>query len=472
MTLALLAGSAAIDAGDDAVSGSPLNLTTDQRGRPRRNGVHVDIGAFEAGAAALTVTNLNDSGPGSLRHTLADASPVEADTIVFASNLLGAINLTSGELLINKNLTINGPGANLLTVQRSTAPGTPAFRIFNIIPNSGIATISGLTIANGIASSENGGNGGGIANSATLTISNSTISGNSASSGGGIVSSRPMTIINSTISGNSATGNGFGGGIYNTDTLTITNSTISGNSASSGLGIGSGGGIHNVGGTVGITSSTISGNTAQFRGGGVGNPSGMVRSRNTIIALNTAPNAGPDVNGALTSQGFNLIGNNSGATITPLLFSDQIGVSAAQVNLGPLQNNGGATQTHALLSGSAAIDKGDSSGAAADQRGRLRTYDFASLANASGGDGSDIGAFELQLPTLTLTGPVKSGNNMVVSFSGDLGQRYRIERKDVLAPGAWTTVTDNIAGTGGVVPVTDLGAAIQPKRFYRGQVLP
>ena len=61
---------------------------------------------------------------------------------------------------------------------------------------------------------------------------------------------------------------------------------------------------------------------------------------------------------------------------------------------------------------------------------------------------------------------------MVVSFSSELGQRYRIERKDALAPGAWTTVADNIAGTEGIVPVTDLGAAIQPKRFYRGQVLP
>ena len=111
----------------------------------------------------------------------------------------------------------------------------------------------------------------------------------------------------------------------------------------------------------------VSGNTAQFRGGGIMSPSGTLTSRNTIIALNTAPVAGgPDVFGALTSQGFNLIGNNSGATITPAQFSDQIGTAGAPIDplLGPLQNNGGPTLTRALLSGSPAIDKGHASGLA------------------------------------------------------------------------------------------------------------
>ena len=76
--------------------------------------------------------------------------------ITFAANVRGAINLTTAELPINKNLTIQGPGADLLSVQRSSTAGTPAFRIFNLAPGVKSA-ISGLTIANGSTP----GNGGG-----------------------------------------------------------------------------------------------------------------------------------------------------------------------------------------------------------------------------------------------------------------------------------------------------------------------
>ncbi|MGH9966445.1 MAG: hypothetical protein ACREBG_01230 [Pyrinomonadaceae bacterium] len=84
-------------------------------------------------AATLTVTSTADSGPGTLRQAILDA--VSGDTITFSLPANSTITLTSGQLLINKNLTINGPGANLLTVQRSTASGTPAFRIFAIDAN-------------------------------------------------------------------------------------------------------------------------------------------------------------------------------------------------------------------------------------------------------------------------------------------------------------------------------------------------
>ena len=152
-----------------------------------------------------------------------------------------------------------------------------------------------------------------------------------------------------------ATDSDDGGGIYTVvGTLTVTNSTISGNTASRG------GGIFNNGGTVTITNSTISGNTAQFRGGGIAaTPAARCRARNTIIALNTSAN-GPDVYGPLTSEGFNLIGNDAGATIAPapVFRSDRPPARTIDPLLGPLQDNGGPTQTHALLSGSLAIDKG------------------------------------------------------------------------------------------------------------------
>src|SRR6185369_5420434 len=82
--------------------------------------------AISAQATTITVTNTNDGGPGSLRQALADAN--DRDTIGFA--VTGTISLTSGELVIDKNITISGPGSNLLTVRRSSG----SFRVFHVMP--------------------------------------------------------------------------------------------------------------------------------------------------------------------------------------------------------------------------------------------------------------------------------------------------------------------------------------------------
>jgi hypothetical protein len=368
-------------------------------------------------AATLVVTSTADSGPGTLRDAITGAEP--GATITFSLPANSTITLTSG-LFIDKTLIISGPGANLLTVQRSTASNTPKFSVFNIASNSASVIISSLTIANGNAT----GSGGGINNNnGALTITNCTISSNSAGSfGGGISSQFNLTITNSTITGNNSK---FGGGGINTAGSTgIINSTISGNSASQ-TGTSEGGGIYNGGGDMALINSTITGNSADFDSGGIYN-AGKLSVTNTIIAKNNAP-ASPDVrdSGGTSSQGYNLIGNNSGTAITPRT-GDQIGTAGSPTdplletdNSGNplLKDNGGPTKTIALLSGSPAIDRGYSSASLTDQRGLTRPVDSPVIANASGGDGADIGAYEVQPDQLDGCNTV----NLVVNNNNDSG---------------------------------------------------
>jgi hypothetical protein len=182
-------------------------------------------------AATITVTNTNDSGAGSLRQALANAN--NGDTIHFG--ITGVITLTTGELLVDKSITINGPGAASLTVDAILAS-----RVFHV--SSGVtAAIAGLTITNGTGwADELTNTGGGIYNDrAALALDNCTVSGKYAGYGGGGVHNRSGTlaVANSTFSGNWAAaplGVGDGGAIFNDAhdgdaTLTVINSTFSGN---------------------------------------------------------------------------------------------------------------------------------------------------------------------------------------------------------------------------------------------------
>jgi hypothetical protein len=223
--------------------------------------------AIPGHATTITVTNTNDSGPGSLRQALADAS--DGDTITFA--VTGAIQVTSGELVIDNSITISGPGADSLVLS-----GDFQTRILHVMPGPTV-TIAGLIIRSGSAQFDFG---GGILNDhATLTLTNCAVDANQAFGGGGIYNdgaggSATLTIVDSTLTGNYATGGnvGFGGGgIYNDGLLTIINSTISANFADSGfpLNLGIAGGIFSQGGTLTITNSTIADNFAGNEGGGI-----------------------------------------------------------------------------------------------------------------------------------------------------------------------------------------------------------
>jgi CSLREA domain-containing protein len=358
-------------------------------------------------------------------------------------NLNGTLNIARSTLSGNSAYETGGAASNsggTVTIEACIISGNSALDpfggsgggIFN--DNGGTVNVTNSTLSNNGAPTVVSNFGGAIYNrNGTLTVTTSTLSNNRGDNGSGIFNGNGdtsiangalATITDSTISGNSGgSSRSAGGGIFNLATLHIVRSTISGNNSP-----GVGGGISNgsgagPGGTATIDSSTIAGNSANRGAGGIYNP-GSVVARNTIIAKNAINSGGtgntPDFSGTLTSQGFNLIGNGFGATITPAQSTDQVGTSASPIDplLGPLQDNGGPTFTAALLSGSPAKDKGDSGGSNTDQRGFARPVDNPAIVNAAGGDGSDIGAFEAALAARSLNisarARVQTGENVLI----------------------------------------------------------
>ena len=410
------------------------------------------------GGTGFVVTTTDDHDDGvcggsdcTLREAVTRANNVPgASSIIFAHGLTGSITLTQGELVVTDSLTVTGAPIG-------TISGNGVSRVFSF--TGGSSYLSELTIRDGrnqiLLGSVN--NGGGIYNGATLhvygcsflnnrvlganALSPSAASGG-AGQGGGIYNSGTLFLDGATFGqtnqasgGNGGNGNGghggvasgsggagHGGAVFNdtSGSLFITNCTFNGNVALGGNGgsggpaggnggNGSGGAIYNLG-AITITSATISGNSGASGTPGTGSVNGVfgvgiggmvaagtATMANTISAGNTGSNGGGgDAHGLFVSSGYNLIGiGDFGPGFTST--GDQVGTTAAPINpgLGPLQNNGGGTNTMALLSNSPAIDQGKSFGLAADQRGHERPFDAANISNATGGDGSDIGAFEL-----------------------------------------------------------------------------
>ena len=382
-TMALLPGSPAIDAGDSTIPGGTALVapySTDQRGAQRIKGAAVDIGAFEYGPQIIFVTSLADSGSSGI--TLRDAldfvdniDPSGGDTITFAPGLTGTITLTQGMLPSGAaNYAIEGPGANLLTIDAQNNSGILA------IPSGSIVNLTGLTLANGSAMY-----GGAILNSGTLSVSDCTVSGSQAiGEGGGIWNDGTLTMVNCTMSDNVA---GNGGGIANFGIATLTDCTVSGNSAVTTFGFqGDGGGIYNYNSEVlNLNDCTIAGNSA-VSGGGLDNiGEGVAILNNTIVAAFNGSTGG-DIAGFVTGSN-NLIDD---ASTAGGLTSDSGNVLGENAMLGPLGNYGGPTQTIDLLPGSPAIGAGDSAlvppAIVFDQRGLLRFN----------GSAVDIGAFEIR----------------------------------------------------------------------------
>ncbi len=364
------------------------------------------IFSFSIHAATFTVTRTDDrnavcnSGVDcSLREAVAAANVnVDADTINFSLPLPATINLTAGELFIFNNVSIIGTGARNFTIQRSATSGTAKFRIFNLQGAAITVNISGLTIANGFAASSSGGGGGGggirNGNFATLNLFNVSMRNNTGVSGGAILNYGILNLTGSILESNScAVGCGVNNnGEYPVAKVTISNTTITNNRAVPMIDgpntvSGTGGAIANFASDIYLTNVTVSHNSATGEVGGI--YGSLVFIRNTIIAKNTAPQY-PDAI-FINSLGSNIVGIDSGGLYG---FSeakgDKVGTQSNPIDpkLGDLQNNGGETDTRALLPGSPAIDKGNNSNSpgATDQRG------FARIVNGI----IDIGAYEVQ----------------------------------------------------------------------------
>jgi hypothetical protein len=350
------------------------------------------------GIVLRTVTQ-GGEGAGSLRATVAAASP--GDLINFAFS--GTVNLTAGPLVISKNLIIAGPGARSLNIT-----GGAILQV-----SAGNVTISGLRIGPGVQ--------GVYLEGGSLTMNDCIVSGNTVSGGMFTTAGTLLNMNRCVISGNQIDVQG-GGGLENEGAANLTNCTVTGNTSKRNtdplIPSGAGGGLSNVGGVMKLVNCTVTGNTAEGTGGGVfalGGPGVYsFELENTIVAGNTSP-SGPDCNGTVpfVSHGYNLIGiGTAGMGFTNNVNHDLVGTAGSPRNplLGPLQNNGGATDTMGMTSAaSPAVNAANNADAPArDQRGYARP------------NTADIGAFEFNVVVPTILANISSrsvvqtGDNVMI----------------------------------------------------------
>jgi len=397
---------------------------------------------------------------------------------ITGGNAVGVFLVESGVTASISGLTIsdgsayNGGGidnSGNLTVSSSSFTGDTAANNGGGIWNGGVANLTGDTVSGSTA-----GNGGGVFNQGTLSLSGSTISGNTANAtaypysgfgGGGIFNAGSLTITTSTFTGNTATADS-GAGIWNGGALTLTDSTLSGNVRVGGQPAAGGGGLFNASGTAVIEDCTVAGNSSGWGGGGLFQYRGTTTVVNSTIADNQSPGGGgiislsPGLTLVNSTVAYNVGGgifatgvvayatvtlNNTivvendddlsqynGGSFTGadnLVGNDQTGTLSANDNLlgvtdpgiGLLANNGGPTQTIALLAGSPAIDAGSNALAVDPTTGDPLTYDQRGPGYPRFVNGIvDIGAFESSGFTITVTSGSGQSTDVSTAFSAPL----------------------------------------------------
>lgn len=398
----------------------------DRSGVANAQGSARDLGAYEYTdpPATYVVTNLNDSGAGSLRDAIAQANAhFGADTITFAAGLTGGTITLTSTLQVTDAVTINGDingdhkadvtisGNNAVQILHSTADLT----VQGLVLTHGLSSANGAAVYAGVGtlltitdsqlisnSLSSDGVGGGAYSGGDLIVAHSTFSGNSAGSGGfggGAYANHNLTVTNSTFSGNTSK---IGGGAYSSGNFTATNSTFSGNTAAS-----SGGGARAT--DVVITNSTFSGNSASI-GGGVTSLNNLTSTDS--ILLGNSGQFGPDVRAseAPIYLGLNIIGIGTDTDKSDhVINASSLGAVFVLGSDGKplLADNGGLVKSIKLVNSTTnpALDASDPSAPANDARG-VSAFDNLAIANAQGG-ARDLGAYELAaanvLPALTLT---------------------------------------------------------------------
>lgn len=439
------------------------------------------------GACTVALCSLRDAVIAANGNAGADIITLPAGVYTLTIPGAGENLAATGDLDITDAVTINGAGAATTIID-----GGGLDRVFDV-RTSGVF-FNDLTIQNGLPAP--GDNGGGISNTGTLTLNRCVVSGNHTSAGGsgaGIWTNNTLTLNSAIVTGNAAGGGGNGGGIDNEDQVIINLSTISGNSA--GPVGGNGAGIYN-NGSASITDSTVSGNIGSGGGNGAGlyeNSNGNAITRSTFSGNTTNGNGGAiyvngqpftltnvTISGNTAVSGGGLFNNGNGLHIVASTIANNTGggianngsadatgtiianngvncsvaitdsgtnlqfpgatcgasITSADPLLQPLANNGGPTQTHALVAGSPAVDTNTEicpPTPPTDQRGIARPQ----------GAGCDIGAFELAaagLPTLSI--------NNVSASEGNSGTTPFVFTVTLSAASA-STVTVNFATADG-----------------------
>jgi parallel beta-helix repeat protein len=363
--------------------------------------------------STLTVLNTNDSGASSLRAEIAAAK--SGDTIVFNTNRsLGTdfskaqtITLTSGELLVSRNITINGPGADKVTIS-----GGNNSRVFEVASTTKSVVLSGLTITGGLVQF---GGGGGILNHGTLTVSTCVVSDNSVTAGGG--------------------------GIFNdAGTLTVTSSTISGNKVPY-----NGGAINSSYGVLTVTASTLDDNYAGFEGGAIINIRGAMTVSACHLDDNTSGTGGGIFNiGNATVSGTTLSGNRAENSGEGGAIANYFATSRTGTVAGPL------TVSNCILSGNSAGAGGGIWNFA--PTGILKVIDGCSLSGNSAGSG---GGIDMVAGALTISGATLSGNTATLGAGIDVEPSYYLATVTV----SGCTLSGNVASdSGGGIYVTSSGS--------------